>query len=282
MARVQYVLALCLSATCLVIVMATSADAQQAPQRLSAENSFLLGPSIGEDYTVEITGSLWDPSPLFVASSEQFGIIGSNINFGSDLGLVRKRHRAYRLTLKTGRRHKLHVSRMLMQYRQNTVLKRRLVFQGIAWDVGLPVSSLFKWDAWRFGYEFDVVIRERGYFGLILEAKHTQLEARLESESAYEFTRAQVPIPALGTITRIYLTRFIPLTVEFTAFKLPSNLADGHEVRHVDFDIYGTLNFSRMVGLNIGYRSLDFSFLVDRDTGDLELNGIYVSGVFRF
>ena len=282
MARLKHAVATCVSGAMLVVGMAAPAGAQQAEYLWSVENSFWSGPSIGEDYTVEIGGGLWDPSPVFVASSEQFGIIGSDIDFGSDLALARKRHPEFRLTLKPGRRHKLRVSLVPMQYRQETVLKRRLVFQGIAWDVGLPVSSMLKWDAWRFGYEFDVVARERGYFGLILEAKYTQLEAQLESALAYEFARAQAPIPALGAITRIYVTRFTPLTAEFTAFKLPDNVAEGYEARYVDFDIYGTLNLSRMVGVNIGYRSMDFSYLVDRDTGDLKLDGIYVSGVFRF
>ena len=65
-------------------------------------------------------------------------------------------------------------------------------------------------------------------------------------------------------------------------FRLPDNVVDDYAARYVDFDIFGTVNLSRMVGINIGYRSVDLNYLFDRDTGDLKLNGPYFSGVFRF
>ena len=37
-----------------------------------------------------------------------------------------------------------------------------------------------------------------------------------------------------------------------------------------------------MIGVNLGYRSMDLSYLMNRDTGDLKLDGIYLSGTFRF
>ena len=243
------------------------AQEQQTEYLWSIERSLWKGTSIGEDYTIEISGGLWAPDAIIVASSEQFGILGSDINFGDDLGMGRQRHPEFRLTFKPGRRHKLRASLVPIEYQQQNVLERRLVFQGIAYDVGLPVSSLLKWDAWRFAYEFDIVSRERGYF---------------ESELAYEYTRAQAPIPAIGGIARVYVTRFTPITAEVTAFTLPKNLAGDYRARYVDVDVYGTINLSRMVGLNLGYRSMDFSYLIGSDSGDLALDGFYLSGAIRF
>jgi len=37
-----------------------------------------------------------------------------------------------------------------------------------------------------------------------------------------------------------------------------------------------------MIGINLGYRSVDFNYLIDRDAGDLKLAGFYASGTFRF
>ena len=248
----------------------------------SIEESLWQGTNIGEDYTLELTAGLWDPTPAIVASSEQFGIIGSDIDFTQDLGMLRKRHPELRLTFKPGRRHKLRLHWLPIQYSQNAVLQRRLVFQGIAFDAGIPVSSSITWDAWRFGYEFDIVTRDRGYFGLILEAKYTAIEATLDSEVGYEFTRARAPIPAIGAIGRVYVTRFTPITAEFTAFELPSNLVEDYRARYIDFDIFGTVNVSKHVGANLGYRSMDLSYLIDRDSGEMKLDGFYLSGVFRF
>ena len=48
------------------------------------------GPSdvaTGENYHVEIGGFLWDPNPQIVISSESLGIVGSKIDFVSDLGI---------------------------------------------------------------------------------------------------------------------------------------------------------------------------------------------------
>ena len=129
---------------------------------------------------------------------------------------------------------------------------------------------------------FDVIARERGYVGLILEAKYTHIQAELDSVVGYEYVKARAPIPALGAITRVYVTRFTPITAEVTAFRLPDNVVQGYEARYVDFDIYGTINLSNMVGINVGYRSMDMSYLVERDTGDLKLEGMYLSGAFRF
>ena len=238
--------------------------------------------NVGEDYLVEVTGGMWNPSPTIVTSSEQFGIIGTDIDFGKDLGMIRRRHNELRLTLKPARRHKLRLHWLPMQYRQSAVLERSLVFQGIAYDIGLPVDSALTWDAWRFGYEFDVLVRDRGFLGLILEAKYTDIQAEIDSTIGYEYTRARAPIPAIGAIGRVYITRFTPITAEFTAFRLPDNVVEDYSAKYIDFDVYGTVNLTRMVGVNVGYRSMDLSYLFDRDSGTLKLSGIYFSGVFRY
>ena len=248
----------------------------------AANESVWSGPSVGEDFHIEVTGGLWDPVPAISASSEQFGINGTTIDFGRDLGMVRQRHRELRLTLKPGRRHKLRVQWLPMRYQQNAVLSRRIVFQGIEHTIGLPVSSALTWNAWRFGYELDVIVRERGFVGLILEAKYTDVRAELNSPLGSEYVRTQAPIPAAGAIARVYVTRFTPITAEFTAFKMPENLFREYSARLMDFDIYGTVNLTRTVGVNIGYRSIDMSYLFNQDVGDFSVNGFYFSGAFRF
>ena len=299
MARLRYAFSAVIGGLTVVLATPANTQAQDAPDPRneeaqvrpaqiqpeylwSIEESLWRGTSIGEDYTLELNGGLWDPIPTFVVSSEQFGIIGTEIDFTQDLGMIRKRHPELRMTYKPGRRHKLRLHWLPIQYTQSVVLQRQLVFQGIAFDAGVPVDSTIRWDAWRLGYEFDFVSRERGYFGIILEAKYTQIQAELNSEIDYEFSRARAPIPAIGAIGRVYVTRFTPITAEFTAFRLPSNAVEGYEARYVDFNIFGTVNLSKMVGVDLGYRSLDLSYLADRDAGDMKLDGMYLLGVFRF
>ena len=247
-----------------------------------SDDSLWNGPGIGENYHLEVTGGLWNPTPSISASSEQFGIIGTTIDFGSDLGMVQQRHHELRLTLKPGRRHKLRVHWLTMRYQQTAVLTREIVFQGIAYNVGLPVDSSLTWNAWRFGYELDVMVSDRGFLGLILEAKYTDVRAELDSGIGFEYARARAPIPAVGAIGRVYVTRFTPITAEFTAFKLPNDLVKDYSARLVDFDIYGTVNLTSLVGVNIGYRSMDMNYLFNSDVGDFKVGGMYFSGLFRF
>ena len=248
----------------------------------AADDSLWNGPGIGENYHLEVSGGLWNPVPSISASSEQFGIVGTTIDFGNDLGMVQQRHHELRLTLKPGRRHKLRVHWLPMRYRQSAVLEREIVFQGIEYNIGLPVDSSLTWNAWRFGYELDVMVRDRGFLGLILEAKYTDVRAELDSAIGFEYARARAPIPAVGAIGRVYVTRFTPITAEFTAFKMPDDLVKDYSARLVDFDIYGTVNLTHSVGLNIGYRSMDMNYLFNRDVGDFKVEGMYFSGAFRF
>ena len=78
------------------------------------------------------------------------------------------------------------------------------------------------------------------------------------------------------------MTRFTPVTAEVTAFQMPDNLVNDYRARLVDFDIYGTVNVTEMFGVSIGYRSMDMSYLFERDGGDFTVKGVYLSGAVRF
>ncbi len=118
--------------------------------------------------------------------------------------------------------------------------------------------------------------------GLLIEAKYTDLQVDLQSAVANEYVRARAPIPALGAIGRVYVMRNTPITFEFTAFKMPDDLVQDYNARLVDIDVYGTYNVTEAFGVNVGYRSMDLSYIFDRDAGDLRVEGIYFSGAFRF
>ena len=239
-------------------------------------------PAIGEAFHVELMGGLWNPTPTIFASSEEFGIPATNIDFGRDLGLVRKRTGEMRLVLRPGRKHKFRIQYVPLQYQQQAVLERQIVFRGIAYNIGIPVSSTLRWDTWRLGYEYDVVAQDRWFLGLILEAKYTQMEAALDSAFANEYARARGPIPAIGGIGRVYVTPYTPITVEVTGFKWPQSLDDSFKAEYIDLDVYGTFNVTNNFGVQVGYRSIDLNYLADRDTGNLQLEGMYFAGLVRF
>ena len=97
-----------------------------------------------------------------------------------------------------------------------------------------------------------------------------------------EFARARAPIPAIGGAVRGYVVPNISITGEVTGFKLPKNLIKNTTGHYFDVDIYGTLNFTNSVGVQLGYRSFDVGYLVDTDTGSFTLKGMFFGIVARY
>ena len=264
------------SAGCLALLvgLASTADAQ-----------FLSPPSelpVGEAYHVEVLGGMWNPTPNLTISSEAFGIAGTSIDFTNDLGIAPKRFGELRVRLRPGRKHRFRIDYVPISYSAQSVIERRLVFRGIAFDVGVPVSSTITWKTWRLGYEYDIVHRSRGYFGLIVEAKYTDVEASLDTEFGREFARARGPVPAVGAVMRVYPLPVLGITAELTGFRLPEGVGGEYGGEYVDFDVYGTLNFTEKIGAQIGYRSVDLSGFFESDVVDLRLEGMYVGALLRF
>jgi hypothetical protein len=239
-------------------------------------------PATGENYHVEVSGDFWFSTPAILVSSEALGIVGSQIDGVEDLGFAKKRFPEFRLVLRPATKHKWRLQYIPISFASEAVLNRNIVFNGIRYNVGLPVNSTLDWKAWRFGYEYDFVYRDRGFVGLLLEAKYTDVQVNLDSVAGTEFARARAPIPAVGGIGRFYVVPNISITFEMTGFKLPESIDEEWRGRYLDYDLYGTVNFTDHVGVQFGYRSLDVSYRIDADSGDFDLKGTYFGAVARF
>lgn len=266
----------CCVALAFVLVAAAPVQAQFRPRPISE-------PPTGETYHIEAAAGFWFPAATIIAASEGLGIQGTTIDFKTDLGLQDQRFPDLRLVLSPSRRHKFRFEFIPIKYEQSATVRRRIVFNGIAYNIGLPVKSELEWNASRFAYEFDFVSNNRGFAGFVLEAKYTDVQILLDATPvATEFARARAPIPAIGGIGRVYVVPNISITGEVTGFKLPEDLVKDTRVHYVDFDLYGTVNFTDNIGAQIGYRSLDVGYVVDTDTGTFKLKGIYFGVVARY
>jgi hypothetical protein len=234
----------------------------------------------GETYHVEISGGLWNPTPNILVQSEQLGIIGSEIDGVADLGFEKTNFTGFAVVLRPATKHKFRVQYTPIKYSAETVFRRDIIFNGIRYRVGLPVSSELKWDTWRFGYEWDFVYTDRGFAGLLVDVRATQAEVRLESLVANEFVRAQAPIPAIGGIGRFYVVPNVSATFELSFLKAPE--IENSNATYIDWDLYGTVNFNDHFGAQVGYRSLDVTYTIEDDFGDMVLRGLYFNGVVRF
>jgi hypothetical protein len=263
------------AAAALCVGTATPARAQYKPGPLN-------DPATGEKYHIEAGAAFWSPSANMTIASEGFGIAGDVIDLKKDLGLTDQRFRALQLTLRPAQAHKFRFQYIPISYSQAATLQRTVKFNGQNYTIGLPVNSSLDWKAYRFGYEFDFVSKNRGFAGFIMEAKYTDVQVSLASSFRTDFAHASAPIPSLGGIGRVYVVPNISITAEVTGFKLPSSIDKRYGAHYVDVDIYGTVNFNNYVGAQLGYRSLDVFYLVKSDTGSLTLKGLYFGGVVRY
>jgi hypothetical protein len=265
-----------------MVLVATPARAQYKPRPLN-------DPATGENFHIEAGAGWWFPSSdIAVASSGSgalSGIIGSQIDAKNDLGFTDSRLPEIQVVLRPARSHKFRFQYIPINYDANATLPVTIVFNGIRYPIGVQVHSTLDWKAYRFGYEYDFVTKNKGFVGFIVEAKYTDVRVELDAQAngaqLQEFAQARAPIPAIGGIGRYYVVPNISITGEVTAFKLPDvqNKYGGH---YVDVDVYGTLNFTNNIGVQGGYRSMDLGYLVKQDTGSFTLRGVYFGVVARY
>jgi hypothetical protein len=258
---------------------ASPAAAQYGARRVGSDRA------TGETYHVELGGTIWNPTPAIAISSESLGIAGDTVDFVTDLGIEKTNFKQLKVVLRPATKHKFRFEYTPIKYTAQSTVTRTFTFNGQSFTVGVPVTTELQWKAYRFGYEWDFVYVDRGFVGMLLEAKYTDINATLTAPVVgTEFTEAKAPIPAIGVIGRGYVAPNISITGEFSFFKLPDATADPEKYggKYYDFDLYGTVNFNDHLGAQVGYRSLDVFYKVKLDQGTMTLKGPYFGGIVRF
>jgi hypothetical protein len=265
---------------CALLLWGAPADAQFQPRSSSS------GQTPGEDYHIEAAVGFWFPSTEILVTSGGSGvlsgILGTTIDAKTDLGLTDQGLPEFHLELRPARKHKLRFQYIPIKYEQTSTLKRDIIFNGQRYQLGIPTASSLDWKAYRFGYEYDFIARDSGYAGFILDFKYTDVTVSLTTPVLTEFARARAPIPAIGGVGRYYILPGVSITGELTAFKMPDGVIKDSGGHYVDVDIYGTVNFTRNVGVQAGYRSFDLGYVVKNDTGSFVLKGLFVGVVARY
>ena len=265
--------------TAVLVLLASPAAAQYKPRPLN-------DPATGELFHIEASVGWWFPtadmSITSGGSGALSGIAGTTIDAKKDLGFEDTRQAQFSLTLRPATRHKFRAQVIPIGYTAQSTLRRDIVFNGQKYSVNLPVNSTFDWKAYRFNYEYDFIVRNRGFVGFIMEAKHTDVRVDLVAPGVTEFVHVRQPIPALGGVARVYVVPNISITGEVTGFLVPDSIDDRYRAHYVDVDIYGTVNFTNNIGVKGGYRSFDVGYHVDEDLGAFTLNGIYFGIVARY
>jgi hypothetical protein len=264
-----------IAAFVLCALLPSAARAQFEPRPIA-------DPATGERYHVEAAAGFWFPSAEISISSQSLGILGSTIDFTKDLGLTDQHFPELHLEVRPATRHKFRMQYIPIRYEQTAVLRRTIVFNGQNYVIGGTVHSTEEWNALRIGYEFDFISRDRGFGGLVVDLKYSEVTATLASPIAVEFTKAQAPIPAIGGIFRVYVVPNISITGEITGFRMPETLIKDSSGHYFDANFYGTLNFTNNIGVQVGYRAFDVGYLIKSDSGSLTLRGLFFGVVARY
>jgi hypothetical protein len=240
----------------LVLCGARTAAAQVAPETTHGE--------IGVNF--------WKPTPDLTIQ---------NVSFVEPLGIEDKRFREYRVSLRPGRKHKLRFSYLPMEYSDTgKSVEGTFTFQGRTYSVNLPVDYNFKWELYRFGYEWDFISMSHGYLGVIGEVKYNKVDASITAAGvSATSTDAKVPIPTIGGVARGYLGDYFSLTGEFTGINITRN---GRKGKFYDLDVFGQLNFTKSFAVQGGYRRLDVDYVWDDDQGTFLMKGPYFGATVRF
>ena len=262
-----------------VVAAPSTAVAQYRPSTSFAEAA------IGEDYHIEAAYGWWNATPSLIVNSESLGIIGTDIDLITDLGIEKHKLGTFDLVLRPSRKHRFKYQRLPIKYSVDAFqVTREFVFNGQRYRIGLPVTTEVDFTTHRFGYEYDFLYFRRGFFGAIVDLKYTNVDVSLDSPIGTEFISATAPIPTFGFVGRGYVLPNLAVNGEWTFFRTPESLAEQLEgdASYTDFDINGTFNFTKNVGVKMGYRRTTVFYDVELDTGDLKFKGLYFGGVVRY
>lgn len=230
----------------------------------------------------ELSVLFWSSDPTIgIQSGDISGATGINeeIDFVEEFGIEKQSFPEFRFSV--GRSHKFRFGYVPIKYDAEATIQRTITFRGQTFTVGAPATTEIKWDLWRFGYQWDFVSREEGYFGLVAELKYNKLEASIDSPllSRTAATEQNAPVPTIGVAGRGYVHPMVAISGEFTGLKINS---DEFEAKFTDFDINGAVTFGRFIGVQGGYRAVTVDYLIDDDTGDLQMKGPYIGAVVKF
>lgn len=238
--------------------------------------------SVGEDYHVEVSFNLWPPTPEAIIASESLGIIGTDVDLVTDLGIEKQTLRDLRIVLRPAKKHRFRISQVPMTYDASTTLTREFIFNGLRYRPGLPVDTTAQFKTWRFGYEYDFLYRDQGFLGVLLDAKYIDYKVGLNSPIGDEFDERVGVLPTIGLVGRAYVLPNVAINGEFSYFKLPESAIEDVQGRYKELDVNVTYNPQKNVGVQAGYRWVDGLFAVENDRGTFAFKGLYFGATLRF
>jgi hypothetical protein len=283
-----------------VLLASAPARAQSAPPPPVAEQPVAEQP-VAERYHAELAIGGWGTAPSTIQYSDTetvtttnsssttgtttttTNVVGSNIDFKQQLGLVNRVLPEFHLTVRLWPKHKLRAEFVPLYYKQTAALTSTLNYNGQTYATADLVASSLHWNPFQIGYEYDVVAGGRGFAGGIVGLNYQSISTSLSDAARSSTVDLRIPMPGLGIAGRYYPAPAVSLTGTFIGYDLPGSATNTHGHAFA-IDAVATLSLSRFVGFQGGYRSLAASYVwaSSTNTGTFRIGGPFLGGVVRY
>jgi hypothetical protein len=249
---------------------------------------------VGETYRFEVSVAAWSTLPITMmyadtetvtpsGSTTATTVTGTNIDFKQQLGLHNQWFPEFHAVIRPRPQHKIRFDFFPLYFKEAATLPTSLNFNGHAYAAGQTINSSLYWNEWQIGYEYDFITFDRGYIGGYAGANFYAVSAQLSNGSQSDQAGVHIPMPGLGGIARFYATPRVSFTASYQGYYLPGGDTSTHG--HVnDVDLYATINVSKYLGIQGGYRLLDASHHFDSpvNTGQFTIGGGFIGGTIRY
>jgi hypothetical protein len=269
---------------------------QPVPARAPAEPVPPAVSGLGEDYRVELQIGAWMtiPSTVMYSDTETIStisngtttstlVVGTNIDFMKTLGLTNQVFPEGHITVRLAPKHKLRGEYTRMLYKQTATIGADFKFNGQTYLAGQTVDSTLRWYEWNVAYEFDPIVTDRGYLGVM--GAVTSLSVAGATANTVQSGTAEVNIlmPGIGATARRYVTDKLSVSGDFFWFFLPGGTTSTHG-HVINAGGYATYNINKHVGAQAGYRFFDTNHVWDSplNTGTMWIGGPFVGGTAHF
>jgi hypothetical protein len=248
-----------LAACCLLVAVSTLAQDMPEAERyvIRAEyrqwSSSLKGSEI-QVGSLEVPGTTFDPAV--------------DLGVGDYLGWEAKG------AVKFGRALKLRGSYSNLDYDGEVTLDQRLRFQDTTFQVGSQLVTSIKGGFYNAAFEWDVVRRKTGFFGLTFGAHYLDVDMVLvaRGEGRREIKTIQEPLPAIGIVGRYYAGRYMSFEGEVSGL----TIGDAGS----SYDMEGAVRFhlGSHFAIGGGYRKVGFRTEENLDRILCRVTGWFVAG----
>jgi hypothetical protein len=253
---------------------------------------FFSGFVYAQDAAVEFEGRYWMPDLSAKARVTDASIIGSDLNFKSELGIKDENFPEARFIWHTGPNSRIRAFYTQAGFKGDQVLTREVTFDGKTYTAGARVTS--KLDVQYFGlgwiWEFINTLDSKVKIGTILEAKGVAGKASLEapgpaiSESA-DFIGG---LPTAGLAVAInpfkndqpYSSKTILSGLGL--FAEAAGMSAGRYGHFIDAEAGVRWVPVKYISVSAGYRAVSLKAQDKPDYATMELKGAFAAASIRF